>query len=110
IIGTTFLHTFCCITIPTLTLHCHVATSMTENKNGEHLLSGILHLRKISMSSSTCTKGPLCDVTKSLLFSPFYICSYENLHKYSFSQRDVRGNWIFVQTSPLFKISLKQRK
>lgn len=30
-----------------------------------HLLFGILHLRKISISSSTCTKGPYFDTKKT---------------------------------------------
>uniref|UniRef100_A0A7M4EGB7 Uncharacterized protein n=1 Tax=Crocodylus porosus TaxID=8502 RepID=A0A7M4EGB7_CROPO len=33
-------------------------SSLNTGTYGNNLLSGILHLRKISMSSSTCTKGP----------------------------------------------------
>lgn len=55
-----------------------------------YLLFGILHLRKISISSSTCTKGPYHDtstfqlsyLTSSLLYLPLYKNNNKNPYNY----------------------------
>uniref|UniRef100_A0A8C3FHZ7 Uncharacterized protein n=1 Tax=Chrysemys picta bellii TaxID=8478 RepID=A0A8C3FHZ7_CHRPI len=58
-----------------LALPCCYFNDRGKKKQHHHLLSGILHLRKISMSSSTCTKGPSGSGSKNERINPNKKCT-----------------------------------